>query len=169
MCLIKLVLKLYLTVLPPPFETFTLQTLQTAVEVVAVASVKYLHTADSLARCMLLNSSSMRHTCCWQMTQDVLRRRENLDRPVDLLIFPIPDPAILSISGSCLGQCVTGKLFMSTNLCRWLRRCVVPALDRRPGVANVSSANKKGQEYQRFCVGTCLCSSTLCNWLVKPA
>ena len=48
MCLIKLVL-LYFAVLPPPLKTFTLQTLQTADELVGVASVKYLHTADSLA------------------------------------------------------------------------------------------------------------------------
>ena len=60
-----------------------------AVELVGMASVKYLHTADSLARCMLLNSSSMRHACCWWMTYNALRRRENLDRPVDLLIFQL--------------------------------------------------------------------------------
>ena len=42
MSLIKLVV-LYLAVLPPPLKTFTLQTLQTADELVGVASVKYLH------------------------------------------------------------------------------------------------------------------------------
>ena len=60
MCLIKLV-GLYFTVLPPPLKIITLQTLQAAVKLLdyGVASVKYLHTADSLARSMFLLSLSI--------------------------------------------------------------------------------------------------------------
>ena len=71
MCLIKLAVS-YFAAPPPPLETLTLQTLQTAVELFGVASVKYLHMADPLARSMVLNSelnsSSVRHTCSWWMT-----------------------------------------------------------------------------------------------------
>ena len=68
MCLIKLV-ALYFAVLPPPLETFASQTLQTAVELVGVASVKYLRPADSLARCMLQQcdtraADEWRRMCC---------------------------------------------------------------------------------------------------------
>ena len=58
MCLIKLVV-LYFAVLTPPLKTFTLQTFQTANELVGVASVKYLHTDYSLARSMLPLSLSV--------------------------------------------------------------------------------------------------------------
>ena len=50
---------LYFAVLRPPLKTFTLQTLQTADKLVGVASGKYLHTADSSARSMLLLSLSV--------------------------------------------------------------------------------------------------------------
>ena len=62
MCLIKLVV-LYFAVLPPPLKTFCLQTLQTAEELVGVASVKYFHTADPLAPSVLLTVNSTLPVC----------------------------------------------------------------------------------------------------------
>ena len=99
MCLIKLVI-LYFAVLTPSLEKIPLQTLQTAFELIDVSSVKYLHTADSSN----FNFSSTRHVL---LKNDVGRvateeKKQNWTGPwiwSVLLSFPIPDSAILSISG----------------------------------------------------------------------
>ena len=94
MCLIKLV-ALYFAVLPPPLETFTLQTLQTAVELVGKCEIS--------PHCWLL-TQLFQHATHMLLTNDVgcaatewEKKNKNLYRPVDLLIFLIPDPAILSV------------------------------------------------------------------------
>ena len=54
MCFIRLIV-LYFAVLPPPLETFTLQTLQTAAKLVGVASVKYLQLSQHATHVLLMN------------------------------------------------------------------------------------------------------------------